>query len=94
MEPRKAGNELPLSPRLMEEKQWARKVREEGDRHAFEKIFRSYYKRLHGFAYSYVGQAETAEDIVQTVFLKIWSQKGDWESARNSKTIPVCCGSQ
>jgi RNA polymerase sigma-70 factor, ECF subfamily len=62
----------------MEEKQWARKVREEGDRHAFEKIFRSYYKRLHGFAYSYVGQAETAEDIVQTVFLKIWSQKGDW----------------
>jgi len=67
-----------LSPQHMQEKQWVRKVREEGDKEAFEKIFRAYYKRLHGFAYSYLMQAEAAEDVVQTVFLKIWTQKDSW----------------
>jgi RNA polymerase sigma-70 factor, ECF subfamily len=79
MQPRYSENNAPLSPRLMEEKQWVRKVREEGDRKAFESIFRAYYKRLHGFAYSYVAQAETAEDIVQSVFLRIWSQREHWD---------------
>lgn len=61
----------------LEEKQWIRKVREEGSRAAFEKIFRRYYKRLHHFAYGYVGE-EFAEDVVQAVFLKIWSQREKW----------------
>jgi len=69
----------PLSSRHMQEKQWVRKVREEGDRVAFEKLFREYYKRLHGFAYSYIEQKETAEDIVQSVFLRIWIQKENWD---------------
>lgn len=55
-----------------------RKVRERGDRQAFEKIFRTYYERLHGFARSYVDSWEEAEDIVQSVFLKIWAQKNSW----------------
>ena len=66
------------SPELMAEKLLARKVRMEGDRDAFEKLFRTYYKRLHGFAYTYVRQVETAEDIIQTVFLKIWSDRDTW----------------
>ena len=63
----------------MEEKQWVRKVREKGDKDAFEKIFRAYYKRLHGFARSYVTSWEEAEDIVQSVFLKIWDQRSSWD---------------
>lgn len=63
----------------MEEKRWVRQIREEGNREAFEKIFRTYYKRLHGFAYSYLLQAETAEDVVQSVFLKIWIQRESWD---------------
>lgn len=73
-----ANDRPPLSSRHMREKQWVRKVREEGDRSAFEKLFRAYYKRLHGFAYSYIEQKETAEDIVQSVFLKIWIQRENW----------------
>mgnify|MGYP001230975010 CR=1 FL=1 len=61
-----------------EEYQWIRMVREEGDRKAFEQIFRTYYKRLHGFAYSYVKRKEDAEDVVQTVLLRIWAQREDW----------------
>lgn len=67
-----------LSPQLMKEKQWVREVRENGDQESFEKIFKTYYKRLHGFAYSFVEQAESAEDIVQSVFLRIWMQKEHW----------------
>jgi RNA polymerase sigma-70 factor, ECF subfamily len=67
-----------IPPQLMKEKQWVREVRENGDKEAFEKIFKSYYKRLHGFAYSFVEQAENAEDIVQTVFLRIWTQRENW----------------
>ncbi|MCC5904930.1 MAG: RNA polymerase sigma-70 factor [Balneolaceae bacterium] len=63
----------------MKEKQWVRRVREEGDRKAFESLFRAYYKRLHGFAYSYTGQAEAAEDVVQSVFLRIWSNRESWD---------------
>jgi RNA polymerase sigma-70 factor, ECF subfamily len=65
-------------PELMAEKLLARKVRDEGDRNAFETLFRTYYKRLHGFAYTYVRQVETAEDIVQSVFLKIWAERECW----------------
>lgn len=72
------SHKSPLSFRHMEEKQWARRVREEEDRQAFENIFRRYYKRLHGFAYSYVGQVQEAEDIVQSVFLKIWMKRESW----------------
>ena len=71
-------SQSPLSPQTMKEKQWVRKVRENGDRDAFENIFRTYYIRLQGFAYSYVNQEETAEDIVQTIFLRIWTQRMNW----------------
>ncbi|MFH5834343.1 RNA polymerase sigma-70 factor [Halalkalibaculum sp. DA3122] len=66
-------------PRPLLEKQWVRRVREQGDRSAFKKIFRAYYKRLHGFARSYVGSVEEAEDIVQEVFLNIWAQRESWD---------------
>ncbi|SHG41255.1 RNA polymerase sigma-70 factor, ECF subfamily [Fodinibius roseus] len=61
------------------EKEWVRRVREAGDRSAFEQIFRAYYKRLHGYAYSFVSQKQEAEDIVQTIFLNIWAQREDWD---------------
>ena len=75
----KSDEGLYLSPQLMQEKQWVRRVREEGDKNAFEKIFREYYKRLHGFAYSYVEERAAAEDIVQSVFLKIWTDRKSWD---------------
>lgn len=61
------------------EKQWVRKVREEGNRAAFEKIFRKYYKQLTGYAFTFIRCGQQAEDIVQTVFLRIWSNKEIWD---------------
>lgn len=56
-----------------------RRVREKGDKQAFEIIYKSYYKRLHGFARTYIREFQVAEDIIQTVFLKIWENKETWE---------------
>lgn len=68
----------------LEEDKWVQRV-QKGDRDAFEKIFRIYYKRLQGFAYSFVKQRQEAEDIVQSVFLKIWSQRKNWNPSGKLK---------
>ncbi len=50
-----------------------------GDRAAFEGLYRSYYQRLVGFAYTYVRSDALAEELVQEVFLSIWRQREGWE---------------
>lgn len=42
---------------------------------AFCKIFRSYYANLVMYAGQYFGDRETCEDIVQTVFARMWSDR-------------------
>lgn len=79
MKPEKMFVYQQISKNPLLEKKWVRKVREEGDRVAFEKIFRTYYKQLTGYAYTFVRCGEHAEDIVQTVFLRIWSNKETWD---------------
>jgi RNA polymerase sigma-70 factor (ECF subfamily) len=46
-----------------------------GDIFAFEKIYRSYVKELCTFAAYYVKSFDTAEDIVQNVFLILWERR-------------------
>lgn len=43
----------------------------------FEQLFRAYYKELHRSAFRYVRDSESAEEIVQQVFLRLWEK--DWE---------------
>jgi RNA polymerase sigma-70 factor (ECF subfamily) len=60
-----------IAPR---EPEWLAGIRE-GNAGAFEAWFRTYYRRLCGVVYAYVGSAETSEEIVQELFLKIWRQR-------------------
>lgn len=41
----------------------------------FEQLFKSHFKALHAYAYTIVNDEMTAEEMVQTVFLKIWEKK-------------------
>lgn len=50
-----------------------------GNRAAFETLFRRYYEDLCGFVESRVGAAEVAEDLVQNVLLNLWRRRGEWE---------------
>jgi len=45
---------------------------------AFETMFRTYYDALVAFAVWYVGSAEAAEEIVDDVFLSLWTQRERW----------------
>jgi RNA polymerase sigma-70 factor (ECF subfamily) len=52
-----------------------------GDEQAFEHLFRSYYQPLCDFAMSYVRSRETAEELVQTIFLRLWEKREEFEPA-------------
>ncbi|CDS98181.1 MULTISPECIES: RNA polymerase sigma-70 factor [Sphingobacterium] len=43
----------------------------------FEQLFRTYYQELHRSAFRYVRDSESAEEIVQQVFLRLWEK--EWE---------------
>ena len=42
---------------------------------AFEEAFKSNFKALHAYAYTVLRDEDTAEEIVQTVFLKLWENR-------------------
>ena len=47
----------------------------EGDIHAFEDLFRSYYEPLCRYASRFVGNTDTSEEIVQDLFYVLWKEK-------------------
>src|ERR1700677_4563018 len=46
-----------------------------GDQAAFRLVYISYYRRLFQFALSIVKTRESAEEIVEDVFVRIWQQR-------------------
>ncbi|WP_241775629.1 RNA polymerase sigma-70 factor [Flavobacterium sp. Root420] len=46
-----------------------------GNEAAFEKIFKTYFRNLHAFAYTFMKDDIIAEEIVQNVFFRIWEKK-------------------
>jgi RNA polymerase sigma-70 factor (ECF subfamily) len=50
-----------------------------GDRAAFEVLFRRFYEALCGFVESQVGAACVAEDLVQNVLMNLWRRRQEWE---------------
>lgn len=64
--------------------QWVERIRD-GDKTAFEWLFRTYSKDLHRFLWAFVGKETIAEDLVQEIFTKIWEQKRSLKPSRNIK---------
>jgi RNA polymerase sigma-70 factor (ECF subfamily) len=44
------------------------------DEAAFEQMFKTYFKRLHAYAFTILRDEIQAEDMVQQVFLKLWER--------------------
>jgi RNA polymerase sigma-70 factor (ECF subfamily) len=49
-----------------------------GDESAFELLFTTYYGALCTFTLGYVALPEAAEDVVQGVMLRVWTQRVTW----------------
>jgi RNA polymerase sigma-70 factor (family 1) len=62
------------------EREWVARVRL-GDERAVESLFEAYYPALCDFVQSYLHSPEAAEDVVQTVFLRIWEHRATWDPA-------------
>jgi RNA polymerase sigma-70 factor, ECF subfamily len=60
--------------RLAEEQSWARRVRS-GELAALEEAFKACYPGMCSFVRAHVGSAETAEDLVQDVFMRVWQTR-------------------
>jgi RNA polymerase sigma-70 factor (ECF subfamily) len=58
---------------------------QDGSHDAFAVLVRRHTERFYRLAYRYVQNRETAEDIVQDAFLKLWEDPGRWQPERNSK---------
>ena len=51
----------------------------EGSESAFEMVFRTYYRPLCQYAYSFLHDRDEAEEVVQTAFINIWDKKDQVE---------------
>lgn len=47
----------------------------EGNKDSYDIIFRKYYSQLCRFAYTYMRDADIAEDVVQAMFINLWTKK-------------------
>lgn len=57
-----------------------------GNVDAFEKIVERHKNRLYSFVYRFVGDRETAEDILQETFLRAFRRRKDYRSIANFST--------
>lgn len=48
---------------------------QKGNERAFDAIFKQYYKPLCQFSYSFIKDQDTAENLVQEVFVKLWEKR-------------------
>ena len=56
-----------------EETQLIRQVKQ-GNRHAYHQLYQQYCPRVYGICYRLLGDASTAEDAVQEVFIQVWNK--------------------
>src|SRR5881628_3762341 len=75
---RPAGEDgLRSSPSLVSSHDLPQRIRE-GDEAAFEAMFRAHYDGLCRYVAAYLGSRDSAEDVVQGVFARIWEGRTHW----------------
>lgn len=57
-----------------------------GEARSFERLFRAYHPQLCRYAFSYVGNAAVAEELVQDVFLHVWERRHAWDIRGSART--------
>lgn len=46
-----------------------------GDKRAFDDVFLTHFKSLHAYAFTMIKERDDAEEIVQNVFVRIWTKR-------------------
>lgn len=53
------------------------------DEDTFEQLFKEYFRELHVYSFSVLRDWDLAEEVVQTLFLKLW-ENGSWKRVETS----------
>ena len=53
-----------------------------GDLDAFEELVRRLQRRVYGFAYQHLGDADEAQDLAQEIFVRLYRNLGRFDAAR------------
>lgn len=69
---------MTATPDEISDEQLIRRLRG-GDDSAFDALYLKYFERLWRYAYRLTHSSETAEEIVQDVFLAIWDRRETWQ---------------
>jgi RNA polymerase sigma-70 factor, ECF subfamily len=56
-----------------------------GDPAAFEALFRTHYEALCSFAVRYTDSSAIAEELVQDMFARLWTDRAKWPAPRNRR---------
>lgn len=56
------------------------------DLKSFESIFREYYRMLCSYAYRFVNDSDTAEEIVQELFFRLWEKRSELQITSSMKS--------
>lgn len=81
----KSVSEFEHSDVDIDEEKWPALIRA-GDDEVFERMFLAYAVRLRSFADGYLNSVETAEEVVQDVFLWLWNNRESWSPAVSVRT--------
>lgn len=57
-----------------------------GSHEAFHEVFRVFYPKVRAFAMGFMKNEADADDIVQTVFIKLWTKRGMLQKVENLDT--------
>ncbi len=57
-----------------------------GDETAFSELFREYYQPLYRFAGRFISDSQTSENVVQDIFVKMWTERSGIEIKSNLKS--------
>jgi RNA polymerase sigma-70 factor (ECF subfamily) len=58
---------------------------QEGSHQAFAELVQRHTRRFYRLAFHYVQNRDTAEDLIQDAFLRLWENPANWQPERNSK---------
>jgi RNA polymerase sigma-70 factor (ECF subfamily) len=68
------------------DEQLIKRYRGNKDEAALEELIRRYLPRIFGFVKRYTGNEETASDITQDTFVKVWKNIKNFDSSKSFKT--------
>ena len=57
-----------------------------GNLKAFEQLFRTYYQMLCGYALKFIGEPDSAEEIVQDLFYTLWEKRSELQISTSVKS--------